>query len=322
VPTSGEEIVVTRSKPVLVGSRGSSLALRQTEEVLDRLRAIHPGIDFQEVIIKTGGDAASEAPLASLGRGIFVKEIEIALLDGKLDMAVHSLKDLPTYLPDGLTIGAVCQRLDPRDVLVNRWACSLEQLPPGARIGTSSPRRAAQLKSLRKDVEVLPIRGNVDTRLRKVTKVTGGDYDGAILAAAGVIRMGLDGEVAQFLSPDDFVPAPGQGALAVEVRRDDGEMAALMSGIEHPPTRREVTAERAFLESLGGGCQVPVGAYGRSAYGQFDEDTMLLTVFLASTDGDRVFKTGARGRASDPHGVASDAYRKLIEGGAGVLLEE
>ena len=129
--------------------------------------------------------------------------------------------------------------------------------------------------------------------------------------------MGLDGEVAQFLSPDDFVPAPGQGALAVEVRRDDAEMAALVSGIEHPPTRREVTAERAFLESLGGGCQVPVGAYGRS-----DGDDMLLTVFLASPDGDRVFKTGARGRASDPHGVASDAYRKLIEMGAGVLLEE
>ncbi len=300
-------------KRVLVGSRGSSLALRQTEEVLEQLRAVPGGsVDFQVVIVKTGGDVASEAPLARLGRGIFVREIERALLDGELDMAVHSLKDMPTYLPDGLTIGAVCKRLDPRDVLVNRWGCPLVQLPSGARIGTSSPRRVAQLKSLRRDIKVLPIRGNVDTRLRKAA---GDDYDGAVLAAAGVMRMSLESEVAEFLSPEDFVPAPGQGALAVEVRRDDEEMMALLSSIEHPLTRRAILAERAFLQALGGGCQVPVGAYARS-----DGDTMVLTVFLASPDGDKVFKAKVRGKASVPHEVALDAYQRIIERGAGDLL--
>ena len=301
-------------KRVLVGSRGSSLALRQTEEVLEQLRAAGNGsTDLQVLTIKTGGDAASEAPLAGLGRGIFVKEIEQALLDGELDMAVHSLKDMPTRLPDGLAIGAVLQRIDPRDVLVNRWGCTLAELPPGARIGTSSPRRTAQLKSLRPDVEVLPIRGNVETRLRKAS---GADYDGVVLAAAGVIRIGLQGEVAQYLSTADFVPAPGQGALAVEVRQDDDEIMSLLSDVEHPLTRREVTTERAFLEALGGGCQVPVGAYARA-----DGDTMVLTVFLASPDGGEVFKTKVRGRASNPHEVALDARQRLIERGARELVK-
>ena len=300
-------------KRVLVGSRGSNLALRQTEEVLEQLRVLHPGDDFQVLTIKTGGDSSSEAPLASLGKGVFVKEIEGGLKDGEIDMAVHSLKDMPTRLPDGLVIGSVFRRQDPRDVLVNRWNCSLVELPSGARIGTSSPRRVAQLKSLRRDVDVLPIRGNVDTRLRKAR---GDDYDGVVLAAAGVIRMGSEDEVAQFLSTEDFVPAPGQGALAVEVRRDDEEMMGLLFGTEDALTRRAVTAERAFLETLGGGCQVPVGAYARS-----DGDTMVLTVFLSSLDGSVVFKSKVRGRASNPHEVALDAYQRLIERGAGALLK-
>ena len=299
-------------RPVLVGSRGSGLALRQTEEVLGGLRALHADVDFQVVTVKTGGDTASETPLADLGRGVFVKEIERALLSGEIDMAVHSLKDMPTELPEGLVIGAVGERLDPRDVLVNRWGCPLDQLPAGARIGTSSPRRTAQLKSLRPDVEAVTIRGNVDTRLRKAT---GPDYDGAILAAAGVMRMGLEGDVAQYLPHEDFVPAPGQAALAVEVRREDYETLALVSAIEHSPTKREVTAERAFLKALGGGCQVPVAAYARS-----DGETMVLTVFLASSDGGTVFKAKVRGRADNPHEVALDGYQRLIERGAGILL--
>ncbi len=297
-----------------MGSRGSSLALRQTEEVLAQLRVHHPEREFQVLTMKTGGDAASEAPLASLGRGIFVKEIERALLDGDVDMAVHSLKDLPTVLPDGLAIMAVGRRLDPRDVLVNRWGCSLEELPAGARIGTSSPRRAAQLKSLRQDVTVLPIRGNVDTRLRKAQ---GDDYDGAILAAAGLIRMGLEHEVSEYLSAADFVPAPGQGALAVETRRDDEEMMALLTGIDDPTTRRAVTGERAFLEALGAGCQVAVGAHARC-----DGDTMVMTVFLGSPDGSNVFRAKVRGRASNPHEVALDAYQQVIERGGAVLVRE
>ena len=264
--------------------------------------------------IKTGADAASEAPLATLGRGMFVKEIERALLDGEVDMAVHSLKDLPSMLPEGLTIGAVGQRLDARDVLVDRWGCSLEELPPGARIGTSSPRRSAQLKSLRPNVQATPIRGNVDTRLRKAK---GPDYDGTVLAAAGVIRMGAEDQIAETLSTEDFVPAPGQGALAVEARADDSEMLDLLQALDHGPTRRDVTGERAFLQAIGGGCMVPVGAYARS-----DGDTMVLTAFLGSPDGTRVYKSKARGRSSGPHEVALDAYDRLLKRGAGELLKE
>ena len=299
---------------VLVGSRASGLALRQTEEVLGLLRTLNPDADFEVSTLRTSGDAAPEAPLVSLGPGIFVKDIERALLSGEVAMAVHSLKDMPTVIPDGLIIGAVCQRLDPRDVLVNRWGCSLDELPPGARIGTSSPRRVAQLKALRRDVEALPIRGNVDTRLRKSR---GADYDGVILAAAGLIRMNLEAEVAEFLSPSDFVPAPGQGALAVELREDDEETIAMLSAIDHYPTRRAVTAERAFLKVLGGGCQVPVGAYARS-----ETDMMALMVFLASPDGSKVFKAKAVGGVNNPKELAIDAYQRLIERGAGGLMGE
>lgn len=300
------------SRRVRVGTRGSNLALRQTEEVLEQLRATVPGIEYDVVRIKTGGDAAANAPLAELGLGIFVKEIERALLDGEIDIAVHSLKDLPTKLPDGLSIGAVCKRQDPRDVLVNRWGWPLDRLPSGAKIGTGSPRREAQLWAVRQDLVVLPIRGNVDTRL---DKANGADYDGAILAAAGVIRMGRDAEVAQFLPLNDFVPAPGQGALAVEVRSADDEVMALVSKVQDPPTRRDVTAERAFLKILGGGCEVPVGAYART-----DGDTMVLSVFLASRDGTRVFKTKTMGSASNPHEVAMETHQRVIErGGVGLL---
>ena len=303
----------TSRKLVLVGSRGSALALKQTDEVLEKLRAEHgETLEFRVSAVTTKADASPEAPLASLDQGMFVSEIEMALLAGEISMAVHSLKDMTTGLPDGLIIGGVCPRLDVRDVLVNRWGCSLEELPPGARIGTSSPRRAAELKSLRSDVQVLPIRGNVDTRLRKAK---GPDYDGVILAAAGVIRMGLEDEVAQFLSPTDFVPAPGQGALAVELRRDDDEMISLVKHVDHPQTRGEVMAERAFLEALGSGCQVPAGAYARS-----DGSTVVMTVFLGEEDGSRVFRTKVRGRADNPHEVALDAYQRLIEGGAKDLL--
>ena len=300
-------------QPILVGSRGSALALRQTEEVLDQLRAVYgESIEFQVVTVKTGGDVASEAPLAGLGKGIFVKEIERTLLNGEVRMAVHSLKDVPTDMTEGLVIGAVCRRLDPRDVLVNRWGCCLADLPTGARIGTSSPRREAQLRSLREDVQVLPMRGNVETRLQKAV---GDDYDGAVLAAAGVLRLGYESHVAEFLSTQDFVPAPGQGALAVEVRLDDEEMNSLLSQIGHSPTRRAITAERAFLEALGGGCRVPVGAHA-----QVDGETMVLTVFVGSPDGREVFRAKVRGRASNPHEVAMDGYQRLIERGAGALL--
>ena len=243
-----------------VGSRASRLAMAQTNEVVERLRALSPGLDVEVVSVRTQADASPEASLAGMGRGMFVKELEDALLRGEVDLAVHSLKDLPTQSPEGLTIAAVCQRADPRDVLVNRWGCSLEQLPKGARIGTSSPRRAAQLRNQRPDLQVLPMRGNVETRLGKAK---GEDYDGAVLAAAGMDRLGLDGDIAERLPQRQFVPAPGQGAIAVQTRTDDTGVVDAVAALEHTPTRQEITAERHLLELLGGGCQLPMGAYGR-----------------------------------------------------------
>ena len=244
--------------PVRVGTRGSRLALAQTELVLSRLRAAHPGVAFELVIVTTQGDANRAAPLAGMGLGVFVSEIERRLAAGDIDLAVHSLKDMPTALPDGMAIGAIPERADPRDVLVCHLGHTLARLPAGARIGTSSPRRAAQIAEYRPDLTIVPIRGNVETRIRKAA---GDECDGAILAAAGLHRLGLAGAITEYLPPDRFVPPPGQGAMAVEIRADDARMTALAAAAHHPPTAAAVAAERAFLSILGGGCQVPVGAY-------------------------------------------------------------
>lgn len=300
-------------KTFKVGTRGSGLALRQTEEVLSILRGLYPDLDFQVEIVRTQGDANPTAPLAGMGLGIFVKEIERQLLDRTLDMAVHSLKDMPTELPEGLAIGATPKRADPRDVLVNRWNCRLSELPQGARIGTSSPRRRALIQTLCPQATVMPIRGNVDTRL---SKAAGDDYDGAVLAAAGLARMGLTEHIAEYLSPQRFVPPPGQGALAIEVRENDAELIDLLRPAEDPETRFAATAERAFLEKLGGGCQLPVGAYGRA-----QGEAMFLTVFLSSPDGQKAFRAKVEGLTHDPLQLASDAYLAVLERGGGPLLE-
>ena len=298
---------------IKVGSRGSDLALRQNEEVLEPLRPLYPDVEFQVVTVRTKGDVNSEAPLAGMGLGIFVGEIERQLLDGELDMAVHSLKDMPAKLPEGLTLGAVVRRKDPRDVLVNRWHCPLAELPDGARIGTSSPRRQSLLKSLSPRATVLPIRGNVETRL---LKAQGEDYDGAILAAAGLIRLGLTEEVAEYLSPQRFVPAPGQGVLAVEIRADNESMQDMLRSIEDTPTRLAATAERAFLEKLGIGCQVAVGAYARA-----EGEILFMTIFISSPDGQKSFRAKIDGLNMDPLQLASDAYLAVVERGGGPLLE-
>ena len=298
---------------IRVGSRASDLALRQTEQVLEKLRPRYPQLDFQVITVTTQGDANAAAPLAGMGLGVFVKEIEQQLLSGQLDLAVHSLKDLPTVLPEGLALAALLPREDPRDVLVNRWGCSLERLPAGARIGTSSPRRQAQLLHCRPEVVVTPIRGSVPTRLRKAD---GEECDGAVLAAAGLIRLGLTDRITEYLSPQQFVPPPGQGILAVETRAGDDRMLGLLRAVDHAPTRYAATAERAFLERLGGGCQVPVGAYAQS-----DGELMLLTVFLGTPDGQQTFQAKVRGLTHDPHQLAADAHLALVERGGGGLLE-
>ncbi len=299
---------------VRVGTRSSALARLQTDIVLDRLRPLNPDLDFQVVTVTTHGDANQAAPLAGMGLGVFVKEIEQQLLDGRLDMAVHSLKDMPTLLPEGLALASLLPREDPRDVLVNRFGSSLEALPAGASIGTSSPRRQSQLLSSRPDLTVVPIRGNVETRLRKSE---GEECDGAILAAAGLLRLGLADRITEYLSPQTFVPPPGQGILAVETRADDERMDSILRAIDHAPTRFAATAERAFLERLGGGCQVPVGAYAQS-----EGDLMNLTVFLGSPDGKHTFQAKVRGLTRSPHQLAADAHLALVERGGGSLLED
>ena len=305
--------ILAGSKIIRVGSRGSALALLQNDEVLGQLRPLFPDTEFQVITVRTQGDINSTAPLAGMGLGIFVSEIERRLLNGELDMAVHSLKDMPTKLPEGLTLGAVLARKDPRDVLTNRWHCPLADLPEGARIGTSSPRRQAQMKSLCPQATVVPIRGNVETRLRKAQ---GEDYDGAVLAAAGLIRLGLTEHIAAYLSPQRFVPPPGQGALAVEVRADDDRMLDMLRPVDHAPTRYAISAERSFLEVLGGGCQLPVGAYAQSS-----GELLLMTVFISSPDGQKSFRAKLEGLTHDPLQLASDAYLALVERGGGALLE-
>ncbi len=295
--------------------------MAQTNEVVERLRASFPGpdvprldgpgLDVEVVGVRTQADASPEASLAGMGRGMFVKELEDALLRGEVDLAVHSLKDLPTVLPEGLAIAAICQRADARDVLVNRWGCSLAQLPAGARIGTSSPRRASQLKNARPDLKVLPMRGNVETRLGKAK---GAEYDGAVLAAAGIDRLGIDGEMAERLSIREFVPAPGQGALAVQTRAGDDFVAELVACLEHGPTRQEVVAERYLLELLGGGCQLPMGAYG------YLQDGMLHLIGYLSwgeSGGSDSCQTYAFG-SPDPYAVAASCHQAMIEAGAPV----
>jgi hydroxymethylbilane synthase len=248
-----------------------------------------------------------------MGRGVFVKELEHALLSEGIDLAVHSLKDVPSSVPSGLVVQPVCERQDPRDVLVNRWNCPLEKLPAGARIGTSSPRREAQLRYLRPDLQALSIRGNVETRLRKAV---GEDYDGTVLAAAGLVRLGLQESVAEYFSPETFVPDPGQGALAAEYRQDDDELATMVSRIVHRETAQAVMAERAFVEAIGGGCLVPVAAYGR-----VDSYLLVLSALVATPDGSQVLRAKASGSANNPHQVAVDAYQRLIEKGARKILE-
>ena len=300
-------------RPVVrVGTRGSRLALIQTDLTLAALRGAHPDLEFEVVIVTTQGDANQTAALAGMGLGVFVKEIELRLEIGDIDMAVHSLKDMPTVLPDGMAIGAVLERADPRDVLVSHLGTNLAEFPAGARIGTSSPRRVAQVAEQRPDLEIVPIRGNVDTRLRKAA---GDECDGTILAAAGLLRMGLGDVITEYLEPEEFVPPPGQGAMAVEIRSEDDRMTEIMATINHPETAAAVAAERAFLEALGGGCQVPVGAYAAG-----DSDLLKLTVFMGAADGSATYRDRVVGSASDASCLAAMAWERLREQGAAALL--
>jgi len=242
-----------------VGSRGSKLALIQADSVVAKIRETNPDIEVSMSQIVTKGDRNRHIQLDHMaGIGVFVKELEEALLDGRIDLAIHSLKDLPTTIPSGLCLAAVIERLDPRDVLVSRGE-RLAELASGAKIGTGSLRRAGQLSARRSDLEACNIRGNVDTRLHKVAN---GDFDGVILAAAALKRLGCEDRISEYLPTEHFVPAVGQGALAIETRLDDKEVAKIVVHLNHLPTWQSVTAERAFLSALGGGCRAPIAALG------------------------------------------------------------
>ena len=302
----------TRLGRLTVGTRNSPLSRAQTQEVLSLLRVHHPDGDFAVAPIATGGDKKKDEPLLSLGRGTFVKEIEVALINGEIDFAVHSAKDLPTPLPDGLELAATAPRKDPRDVLVNRWGATLAGLPPGARIGTSSPRRAAQLLALRPDLRVLEIRGNVGTR---VEKARGEDYDGVVLASAGLIRLGRHAEISEYLSPEAFTPEAGQGTLAVEARAGDEKVLEVISKMDHGPTSVALQAERAFLAVFGGGCKVPITAYARPEGRQLH-----ILAMAAKPDGSRVFRTQVSADAADPESAGRRAADSLLEAGAAELI--
>ena len=295
-----------------IGTRGSKLALAQTDEVVSLLRGAWPDLRIEIVVIAPEGDRRKRARLQSLGRGTFVKGIEEPLLRGEIDAAIHSAKDMPSEIPDGLAIVAHPKRADARDVIVNRWDAAFGELPAGARIGTSSPRRAGQLLAARGDIEIVPIRGNVDTRLGMV----GGDgYDGVALAAAGLERLGLLDAVSDYLDPAICVPDSAQGALAVETRAGDTEIARLFAPVNHARTWREVSAERAFVEAAGGGCRVPVAAYAVES-----GDTLRIRAVACLPDGSEIFRSEVSAPAGDAMGAGRAAIAALVDAGADAIM--
>jgi hydroxymethylbilane synthase len=291
-----------------IGSRGSQLALWQANWIRARLEAL--GESCRIEIIKTTGDKITDVPLAKVGgKGLFTKEIEEALLDGRVDLAVHSMKDLPTELPAGLTLAAVPAREDPRDALVGR---KLADLPPGARVGTGSLRRVAQLRAMRPDLAVESIRGNLDTRLRKLSE---GQYDALVLAAAGLKRLGWEDRISEYL--DEMCPAVGQGALAVETRDDRGPAWQACNRLDDPGTRAAVVAERAVLSALGGGCQVPIGAHAR-----IEDGLLRLRAIVISPDASSVIRRETCGPAAEALAIGERVGRELLDSGGRQILEE
>ncbi|MGH7378038.1 MAG: hydroxymethylbilane synthase [Candidatus Methylomirabilales bacterium] len=298
-----------------MGSRGSPLALAQSREVAAALKAAHPGLRVDLEVIRTSGDRIQDVPLAKVGgKGLFVKEIEEALLTGRIEVAVHSMKDLPALLPPGLALGAITAREEGGDVLVAREARSLEDLPPGARVGTSSLRRQAQLLHWRPDLCVVPLRGNVDTRLRKLAE---GTLDAIVIAAAGLKRLGIKPAGAIPLPLDVSLPAPGQGALGLEIRADDGATAAVVAVLEDGRSRIAVTAERAFLRRLGGSCNVPIAAYGTVR-----GDLLTLTGLVASPDGKALVRDTLPGAAREAESLGTALAERLLAQGADRILRE
>lgn len=297
---------------VTIGTRGSQLALWQAKFVKQQLTQHFPDIKVETKIIKTTGDAIQNRSLVGLGKGVFTKEIEIALLDGGIDLAVHSLKDLPTEMPKGLCVAAIPTRDDPRDVLVTSNGCLVEDLPIDAKIGTTSPRRKAQLLYSYPYMQVIDVRGNVDTRLRKLKET---DLDGIILAAAGLKRLKKQEAITQYFDIEQMVPAVGQGALAIQARGNDKDILELLAPLNDTTTYNEITAERTLLEFLGGGCQLPIGAYAKHA-----ENELTLIGTVCHPEGKHRIVERANVTSEKPEILGTLVAEKLLKSGANELL--
>lgn len=300
---------------IKIGTRGSKLALAQSSMIGDFIKKEHPDIDVELVIIKTKGDKIIDSPLSKIGgKGLFVKEIEEALLETRVDIAVHSIKDVPAELPDGLGIPFFPEREDPSDAFLSVKYEKLEDLPEGSRVGTGSLRRSSQLLNKRPDIEIIPIRGNVDTRIKKLES---GELDAILLAASGLRRLGLSSKIKQLLPPLDFIPAVGQGALGLEVRSDDVECNKLIEFLNHPETALAVRAERAFLNRLEGGCQVPIGAHAF-----IEGNTIVIHGMVSELDGSRIIKDSLIGTCEQPEQAGETLAARLLDMGADKILAE
>jgi hydroxymethylbilane synthase len=301
------------SNQLTIGSRGSKLALFQANWAKSRLETVHSDLRVVIEIIKTSGDVFLDAPLSQIGgKGLFTKEIEDALLDGRIDLAVHSLKDLPTVLPAGLSLAAVSSREDARDAFLSNEHRSLHALPKGAKVGTSSLRRQSQLLWLRQDLEVANLRGNLDTRIRKLDEK---QYDAILLACAGLDRLGYQHRIAERLSVQQLCPAVGQGALGIEIREMDDETRNRLQCLHHPPTHSAVTAERAFLRRLGGGCQVPIAGHA-----WIEESRLEMLGVVASVDGQQLFRDQASAPIEQGAELGAQLAERLLASGASEIL--
>ena len=292
---------------IIVGTRGSKLALIQTNWVVEELKKANPDIEFEIKIIKTKGDLITNLPLHKIGdKGLFTKEIEQQLLDKEIDLAIHSMKDMPSVLPKGLKFANIPKREDPRDVLILREEySSIEDLPKGAKIGTGSKRRIYQLLKYRPDLEIVPIRGNIDTRIKKVEDE---NLHGIVLAAAGMIRAGLENRISYYIPTNIMVPAPAQGALAIEIRENDSIIENIVSHIKDEITEAQVAAERGFLTGVNGSCHVPMGAYC-----EINDDNMILTGLYGDENGDKLVIKSLEGKIEDASKLGFELADKVLK---------
>lgn len=300
---------------IIIGTRGSALALWQANWVKGLLRLQYLKLSMEIKTIKTQGDRMLDTAMYKIGdKGLFTRELEIALLNKEIDLAVHSIKDLPTTLPYGLIIGAITERHDPADVVISKGGIRLLDLPQGAVVGTSSLRRCAQLLNMRPDFKIKDIRGNLNTRIRKFAEQ---DYQAMVLAAAGIERLGWGDKITERLNPEEFLPAVGQGALGIEIRQKNKEMLDLVAGLNHSNTDSAVRAERAMLRTLGGGCQIPIGALGRVV-----DDKLVLRGLIGSLDGTKILRAQDSGNPDFPEVLGQMLAERLIGQGGGEILKQ